>query len=72
MVSAMGAGVISVTAVLGLSVCFTVGNGFFLFFISCEYKLPHPNFNKNYNKTILNKFLCKSLNAIFVKLWLVF
>jgi hypothetical protein len=43
-----------------------------LFFISCEYNLPHPSVRKNDIKTILNKFVCKGLNAIFVKVWLVF
>jgi len=43
-----------------------------LVFISCEYNLPHPSVRKNDNKTILNKFVCKGLNAIFVKVWLVF
>jgi hypothetical protein len=55
-----------------LSVCFSAGNAFFLVFISCEYNLPHPSVRKNDNKTILNKFVCKGLNAIFVKVWLVF
>ncbi|MNE13865.1 hypothetical protein D3C80_1067160 [compost metagenome] len=63
---------VSVIAGVSLSVCFTAGKGFFLFFISCEYKLPQPIVRKNDIKTILNKFVCKGLNAIFVKLWLVF
>ncbi|GAA3778042.1 hypothetical protein GCM10022423_37180 [Flavobacterium ginsengiterrae] len=56
----------------GLLVCFPAGKDFFLGFISCEYELPHPIVRKNDIKTILNKFVCKGLNTIFVKLWLVF
>jgi hypothetical protein len=56
----------------GLSACFTVGKAVFFVLVSCEYNLPPPNDRKNDNKTILNKFVCKGLNAIFVKVWLVF
>jgi hypothetical protein len=42
------------------------------FLISWEYKLPNPIVRKKDNKTILNKFVCKGLNAIFVKIWFVF
>jgi hypothetical protein len=55
-----------------LSVCFPAGNEVFFGFISCEYRLPHPIVRKNDIKTILNKFVCNGLNAIFVKVWLVF
>jgi hypothetical protein len=42
------------------------------FFISWENNLQDPIVRKIDNKTILNKFVCKGLNAIFVKIWLVF
>ena len=51
---------------------FVVGITVFFFVISWEYNLPEPNDRRIDNKTILNKFVCKGLNAIFVKLWPVF
>ena len=57
---------------MGFSVCFLADIAFFFFTISWEYNVPEPNESKNDSKTILNKFVYKGLNAIFVKLWLVF
>ncbi|MNE10436.1 hypothetical protein D3C80_1031520 [compost metagenome] len=57
---------------LFLSFCSFAGITVFFFVISCEYKLPYPIVRKIDNKTILNKFVRKGLNTIFVKLWLVF
>jgi hypothetical protein len=44
-----------------------MGNGFVFLVISCEYKLQVPIVRKIDNKTILNKFVFKGINAIFVK-----
>ena len=60
------------TPVILLSICFLVGIAVVFFVISCEYNFVVTIVRKIYNKTILNKFLSKCLNAIFVKLWLVF
>jgi hypothetical protein len=57
-----------------VAVLFLVEAGIEAFFltISCEYTLPEPRERNNDNKTILNKFVCNGINAIFVKLWPVF
>jgi hypothetical protein len=57
---------------LVLSFCFFEGSAVVFLAISCEYNLQEPTVRKIDNKTILNKFVFKGFNAIFVKYGLFF
>src|SRR4051812_48834006 len=60
-------GFLMLSAEIGfLTSCFLEGMEALFFFISCEYKLEQPKERKMESKTILNKFVCKGINAIFV------
>ena len=58
--------------VMVVSFCVLAGRAVVFFVISCEYSFADPIVRKNDNKTILNKFVFKGFNAIFVKIWLVY
>jgi hypothetical protein len=57
---------------MDFSICILAALAFFFFTISWEYKLLELTESKNDSKTILNKFVYKGFNAIFVKVWPVF
>ena len=60
------------TLITVLFVWFLEGIAVWFFVISWEYNLQDPIVRKIDNKTILNKFVCKGFNAIFVKYGLFF
>ena len=60
------------TLIKVLFVWFLEGIDVWFFVISWEYNLQDPIVRKIDNKTILNKFVCKGFNAIFVKMMAYF
>ena len=70
MVSTMISGTIVVTVILSTDL--EAGMVADFVFNSCEYILLDPIVRKIANKTILNKFVCKGLNTIFVKIRVVY
>jgi hypothetical protein len=53
----------------GVMVCLSAVTVIALFANSCECNVLDPSVRKKAKKTILNKFVCNGINAIFVKIW---